>query len=105
MTTLTHNKYLQMMTITDDDRKVPFEHQEIRELCPNEIESVSGGFNWDNAIMNGFVTGGAIGSVFGAVATGSSAGFATYGALGAVVGFSFGSGWAVGSYLYRLNNP
>ena len=55
--------------------------------------------------MNGFVTGGAIGSVFGAVATGSSAGFATYGALGAVVGFSFGSGWAVGSYLYRLNNP
>ena len=105
MITRTYNKYSQMMTATNGNTILPQDLQDIRMLNQAEIEIVSGGINWDEAIMDGFLIGGTLGSVFGAVVTGSSSGFASFGAFGAVIGFSYGSGWAVGSYLYKLANP
>jgi hypothetical protein len=104
MTTLARNNYLQMTAVTENNTNYPFELQEIRELCLNEIESVSGGLNWDQAISRGFGIGGALGGMYGAAAYGSVAGFTTYGALGAVLGGSFGAGWYVGSRIYNVMN-
>ncbi|MGF1736910.1 hypothetical protein [Photobacterium satsumensis] len=68
----------------------------MRELNMNEIQQVNGG----NA-LEGFNWGAAIGTVGGAVWTGSSIGATRGGIIGGAIGFSAGLGYEVGSLMYQ----
>ncbi|MEO0438832.1 MAG: hypothetical protein AAF098_18220 [Pseudomonadota bacterium] len=65
------------------------------ELTLSEVEKVSGGFS----VMDGFNWGLALGTVGGAVWTGSSIGATRYGIIGGALGFSAGLGWGLGSVI------
>jgi len=68
----------------------------MRELNVNEIGKVNGGLS----ALEGFNWGGAIGTVGGAVATGSTFGATRAGIIGGCLGFAFGLGFGVGTVLY-----
>lgn len=67
----------------------------MRELTLDEIERVSGGGIGDFA-----ADGGAMGTIFGALATNTLAGAARGGLGGAALGASFGIGHMAGTALY-----
>ncbi|KID56900.1 hypothetical protein JF50_13505 [Pseudoalteromonas luteoviolacea] len=69
----------------------------MRELNVREVQQVSGG-----DALRGFNWGAAIGTVGGAVWTGSSAGATRGGVIGGALGFSFGFGYGVGTVLYKF---
>lgn len=65
------------------------------ELSLSEVEKVSGGFS----VLDGFNWGLALGTVGGAVWTGSSIGATRFGIIGGALGFSAGLGWGLGSVI------
>ncbi|MEM8491459.1 MAG: hypothetical protein AAF756_11630 [Pseudomonadota bacterium] len=67
----------------------------LRELSPTHALQVSGGFS----VLEGFNWGVALGTVGGAMWTGSSVGATRYGIIGGMLGLSAGFGWGVGSVI------
>lgn len=64
----------------------------------HEMQLVGGGAILDNA-LDGFNTGGALGSVGAAAITGSTIGATRWGLIGASLGFAAGLGWGIGVHL------
>jgi len=69
----------------------------ISELSREELEQVQGGFG----PKDGFEVGVAVGTVGGAVLTGTLMGASRYGVIGGALGFAGGLGWGIGTYLYK----
>ena len=68
----------------------------MRELTENEAELVTGG----GGIGEYAADWGAVGTVVGYIADSTVAGATRGGFTGAMLGTSFGAGYAVGSYMY-----
>lgn len=71
------------------------EYNIMRELNVNEIKDVNGG----NAALNGFNWGAALGTVGGAISTGSSIGATRFGILGGAAGFVGGLSYGIATVL------
>ncbi len=72
----------------------------MRELTTQEMEAVGGGYGLEDIVDFSTQTG-AVGTIVGYLATGTTTGAAHGGLWGAGLGFAAAGGWALGSGIYN----